>query len=117
MRVTVDNIQYRVKFEYWNNRGRRNSEFAGKALKDLGKKRIETLCTISWTDADNIERRSVGSSIRHPNDKFCKMTGRRSALQKALASDVDLDRKVRKAIWEMYFDMHKDSTRLAISSW
>lgn len=42
-----------------------------------------------------------GESNCHPSDNFCKETGRKIALERAVAR---LDRDTRREIWRLYFD-------------
>lgn len=42
-----------------------------------------------------------GRSHCHPTDNFCKETGRKIALERAVAR---LDKDTRREIWRLYFD-------------
>ena len=48
-------------------------------------------------------RVSQGVAECHPNDQFCKATGRKVALAKALQNWTE-DRWTRKLVWDKYFE-------------
>jgi len=64
--------------------------------------------TVCWLHPQNCSTRPcenhlfMGLALVHPNDQFCKRTGRKVALAKAMA---DLPRNYRKAIWDGYFEV------------
>jgi hypothetical protein len=101
--VTVGDERYSVAFQRTNNT--RHSTF-----------RVETICSISrlFKANDGTEiasTESVGSAICAPSDNFCKDTGRKVALKKALyefpydpeAADSVVFRKIRALFWQEYF--------------
>lgn len=64
-----------------------------------------TLCTLR---DENGEIVNVGRAFLNPQDNFCKATGRRLALKRAIEYFSYED---RKDIWEQYFREHTDLKR------
>ena len=58
--------------------------------------RTYTTCII-----DGPEQKTTQTAICHPNDNFCRDTGRRISLARAMLA-LGIDKKERKEIWEAY---------------
>lgn len=71
----------------------KNDKFCIKFYRDVETYRCEVLN--GSTSIGN------GESYCHPSDNFCKETGRKIALERAVAR---LDRETRREIWRLYFD-------------
>ena len=63
-----------------------------------------TTCTIRKVadDPDLSELVGFGHTKLHPNDNFCKNTGRKISFARAL-KDADMDKEERKLFWQEYF--------------
>ena len=85
--VTVDEINHRVKFDYFNS-SMRNDKYG-----------IATICEI-----DNSFEFWDGIAICSKNDNFCRNTGRKIALGRALQKLYPDDRSKRKPFWDAYFE-------------
>lgn len=79
-RVTVDGVE--LEIDLWHSDGWPRY----------------TLCTISARPSDWLLK--TGATNCSPADQFCRATGRKLALTRAVA---ELPKHVRKAIWEGYW--------------
>lgn len=111
MRVHFGEKQYDFRFRY--------TEVASKGTGQIVKK---TLCTISRVDP-NAEGKAKfhpitdGRSMQHPNDQFCRSTGRKIALKNALGHMIPWnspDRPLKTAFWDVYFK-HCDHRTLPVN--
>jgi hypothetical protein len=94
MRVKIDGKEMFVDFYHEQH----NNPFP---YDEHGQKenRGSTICEIS--ERGFKEPLFVGKSVCSSRDRFCKETGRKVALTRAIAS---LPRETRKQIWEDYFN-------------
>ena len=69
--------------------------------KQIDNHRI-TICQLITVDGDNEIVFAQGESSCHPKDNFNKETGRKVALQKALAK-TPFDKNQRRQVWNNYF--------------
>jgi hypothetical protein len=82
-RVTVDGVELNVDF--------RHSRISGPPV---------TVCTL-WTQTrPQVVRFRYGIACCSSGDQFCRATGRKLALTRAVA---ELPKHVRKAIWDGYW--------------
>jgi hypothetical protein len=81
-RVTVDGVELNIDF--------RHSCISGPPV---------TFCTV-WAQTGQVPRFRCGSAYCSIRDQFCRATGRKLALTRAVA---DLPKHVRKAIWDGYW--------------
>lgn len=103
MTLDVQGRTYRVRFEY-----RRGRVFGWPAITKSSKdarQNVTTTCKITET-VGGVSQEFYGETKCHSTDKFQKSLGRRSALARAV-KHID-DRNVRRAIWDKYFDQHRD---------
>jgi hypothetical protein len=99
----------RIRFLYESVNRDGVIEYGGRALTSLEGKRIFTYCEVSIKDdAEGSEFVGIAGdcAIRHPNDKFNKGLGRRTALSRTLWQIKD--RELRAAIWKSYLKNHND---------
>jgi hypothetical protein len=109
MNINFNNQSYRVRFAYTDgkNTGR-------KALQKIHNRRIVTSATVQTKQGEEWIDLATGESIRNKHDIFDKALGRRMALGNATKQ---LGNKpLQRAIWDVYFDQHRDGTTLMISS-
>lgn len=85
MTITVNNKEYRVRFEYHRALNTLNDEFFNTG----------TTCLIN----DDV----LGDAFCNPNDNFCKETGRKIALYRALKDGLKLDKAERRLFWFEWF--------------
>jgi hypothetical protein len=91
---------------------------AGRALGNIHGKRIFTFVNISAKPTDDSKKSTPDDftsiagayAIRHPSDPFIKAVGRRSALG-AATSQIP-DKQLRQAIWDNYFESHRDGKEI-----
>ncbi len=117
------NATYRVRFEYDNG-----SKRGRAALSNIHKKRIVTSACVevktgtqTVTLTDGAQKQvgvwtplAVGDSVRDKHDIFNKGKGRRKALGRATCQ---LGNKaLQRAVWDAYFDNHRDGVELMIAS-
>jgi hypothetical protein len=58
-----------------------------------------TICIVFVEDGVSMEKIFSGSSVLHLGDTFCKRTGRRLSLTRALKS---FPRELRRKLWQAY---------------
>jgi hypothetical protein len=103
----------RVRFHYEAaNKETGEMEQGGRALSNIGGKRIFTYCEISEKVGDEFRGLAGDCVVRNPMDQFNKSAGRRMALQRAMWQIKD--RVLRKAIWNEYFNQHRDGWNMMI---
>lgn len=85
MKVILKNKPYRVSFKH---NGFDDSQ--------------DTLCVIRDEDG---EIAGIGQAFLNPLDNFCKATGRRVSLKRALEG---FSNESRRTVWTQYFKEHKD---------
>lgn len=79
-----DGNSIQLKFKHHQNRGRRSTVVHGS----------HPLAGYEYAT-------SLGVAVCHPNDPFCRATGRKIALARAIKH---LDREIRTQIWKAYFE-------------
>lgn len=86
MRVKIGEIEYSVSWTHYNNH-----------IEGRNKKGSQTLCNIVFPNGE------VYSGIARcsKRDNFCKDTGRRISLERALT--IFNDKRVRRIFWKTYF--------------
>ncbi len=81
MKTTIDGIEYKISFNHYN---------------PPKPERANTQCSIEWETGHYL-----GSAIVHPKDTYCKETGRKLALRRALLAG-GFSREQRKLFWAAY---------------
>jgi hypothetical protein len=84
--------KYKISFAYV---GSTNGETWSKHNKEATW--VKTICVVC---RDNVRGLSVGEAVCKPPDNFCKATGRKIALKRAIAF---ASRSERREIWQNYF--------------
>lgn len=99
MEFTYNGQTFEIQFRYY--------EFDDQTIK--GK---VTCCCIVAPGMLGLVRETYGIAQCHPDDQFCKETGRKIALRRALAKsfhvfDKDERKNLRRAAWQAYFARKK----------
>lgn len=84
MKVIIGETAFIIKWRHWEKYGPHQTD-----------------CTIS---AEGSPIRSMGFALCGPKDQFCKNTGRKISMTRALKC---FKREVRKVFWEEYFKISK----------
>jgi hypothetical protein len=85
MRIGLDGVEAEVIFRHYS--------------EEMGPYKAGTMATVGFflPGSSICIRLLAGASRLHPHDIYCRRTGRRVSLTKAIAS---LDRETRRNIWE-----------------
>lgn len=94
MKITVNNKEYRVRFEYHWPVQKQNGEVFN----------IGTTCHIN----DDVQ----GDAFCNPNDDFCKETGRKLSLARALKA-LGLSKDERRIFWAEFFRLRNKNYKKA----
>jgi len=83
----------------------------GMTTREVGKKKQEVPVRFTtaivdltpaspWSDSLAYMKQTIGMTLCSPSDQFCRKTGRKIALQRAL---VEYSRETRAAFWQEYW--------------
>jgi len=105
MIVTIEGqvgVEYRVFFTHVNDGGQHKVSKLSKPIEYTPPVR-HTECKIleKHDDREDLVFSSIGYARCHPDDNFCKETGRQLSLKKAL-EDGQFTKESRKQFWDVY---------------